>query len=154
KPVYTFKGAPGQVTGVAFSPDGDLLAACSAVADKEDGGARLWDLKAGQDVSGVLVKEHRKVACLAFTTDRQDRALGGPDGRLRLWDLTEGKEKETLAVAAHSTAVQALVRSPDGTRLATCCPDRTIRIWDAVTAEELLPRAGFGGGVLGLAVSP
>src|SRR5262249_23699625 len=44
--------------------------------------------------------------------------------------------------------------SPDGTRLATTSTDRTARIWDARTGQELLALRGHTGEVWSVAFSP
>jgi WD40 repeat protein len=44
--------------------------------------------------------------------------------------------------------------SPDGTRLATASLDRTAKVWDAASGEELLRLYGHTNRVLGIAFSP
>ena len=44
--------------------------------------------------------------------------------------------------------------SPDGTRIVTASVDKTARVWDAATANELAVLRGHEGGVTSAAFSP
>jgi WD40 repeat protein len=44
--------------------------------------------------------------------------------------------------------------SPDGKTLASASLDKTIKLWDDSTGEEVLTLRGHSGEVLGLAISP
>ena len=44
--------------------------------------------------------------------------------------------------------------SPDGKRLASASLDKTVKVWDATTGQEILTLKGHTGGVLGVAFSP
>jgi WD40 repeat protein len=60
---------------------------------------------------------------------------GSSDGRLQWWDIESGAclyDRE-----AHNGAVRALRRIPDGTKLASCGDDGTIKIWDQQNGDCL-----------------
>ncbi len=44
--------------------------------------------------------------------------------------------------------------SPDGQRLASAGHDRTVKVWDAGTGQEIRTLTGHAGGVLSVAFSP
>jgi WD40 repeat protein len=44
--------------------------------------------------------------------------------------------------------------SPDGKRLASACQDKTVRVWDAQTGQELLSLKGHTAKVNSVAYSP
>ncbi|GAB3981566.1 hypothetical protein GCM10029978_082850 [Actinoallomurus acanthiterrae] len=109
------------VVGMAFSPDGRILA-----AGGYDGRVRLWD-----------VVTHRLVASLPSLPGRVNGVAFSPDGRLLacaggdavlLWNALTRRPVTTLAPRAG--VVDAVAFSPDGRTLATGGDDATVRLWD------------------------
>src|SRR5262249_6979804 len=86
----TLKGHTGWVEGVAFIPDGGLLASCST-----DRTVKLWDVATGKELR--TVKGHRGgVEGVAFSPDGARLASASTDGTVKLWDVATGKELRTL----------------------------------------------------------
>jgi len=146
----TLTGHTDWVNGVAFSPDGHLLATASA-----DQAARLWDVASGAPVR-TLTGHTGAVLGVAFSPDGTLLATASHDNTAQLWDVASGAPVRTLR--GHTGAVLGVAFSPDGTLLATASRDKTTRLWDAaadapVRILRILLR-GHTGAVLGVAFSP
>jgi RNA polymerase sigma factor (sigma-70 family) len=79
---------------------------------------------------------------VAFSRDGKWIVSGGGDSRggyrdftASLWDAATGKEQQRFR--GHTGRIFAVAISADGKMVATGSEDRTIRLWDAATAQEL-----------------
>ena len=135
----------GPNHGIAFSPDGALLAVCSAhhveIIDARDG--RVLRLIRGH--AGT-------VADVAFSPDGTVIVTGSYDGTARTWEVATGRPLVTFA--GHDGAVYAVAFSPDGTRIATASRDETARVWDAASGAALVTITGHFEGAQDVAFSP
>jgi WD40 repeat protein len=87
KEVRRFDGAGRHVYRVAVSPDGKLIAAAMAEADRDEARVECWEVATGKRVR--VVTGHKGVNDLAFTPDGKHLVTAGPDGTARLWRLTD-----------------------------------------------------------------
>jgi len=76
------KAHVGGVHGVAFSPDGGILA--SGAYEAYDGTVCLWRMPDGTRLR-TLGGHSRKVSSVAFSPDGTLLAVGGWAGTVRLW---------------------------------------------------------------------
>jgi len=67
---------------LCFSPDGLLLASCSA-----DGTIRVWDAFRGH-LLALLRGQSGRAWSAAFSPDGKTLAAGSADGKLHLWDVS------------------------------------------------------------------
>ena len=139
-------GHTGVVHGVAFSPDGTLLATTSA-----DGTARIWDTATGQPRTTVIGPGGTLLG-VALSPDGTLLATASRDGTARIWDTATGQPRTTLT--GHTSWVNGVAFSPDGTLLATTSADGTARIWETATGQPRTALTGHTSAVTGVTFSP
>ena len=112
----------GQVTCVAFSPNGRKLASCGL-----DGAVKVLDL----DTDQVQTERHLDVWSLAFSPDGERLALACG----RLLKIVDSNGGQLRILHGHGAAIDTVVFSSDGKRLASSGRDNVIALWDVATGE-------------------
>ncbi len=135
----------GGILSVAFSPDGDLLAAGTATGE-----IRLWHATSGTSLQ--TVQRHTDwVRSVAFSPDGSTLASGSDDLTF-LWEVSSGTCLNTLQ--GHTGVVWSVAFSPDGKTLASGSSDRTLRLWNASSGQCLNTLQGHTEGLKSVAFSP
>ncbi len=81
-------------------------------------------------------------------------AAGNAEGVVTVWDFATGADAEPRRLRGHMSSVRSVGWSPDGTRLLTAGDDRTVRIWDTDTWDELLCLRDHASQVVCVSFSP
>jgi WD40 repeat protein len=140
----------GKFPTVVFSPDGRRLASKSI-----DGAVKVWDAARGREAFALQVPASKGLI-MAFSPDGSRLVGFGGDGRVRVWDAATGREILTLWRDARAVAGGGVAFSPDLTRQACSDPAAlgTVRMYEAITGEEVLALRGHTGQIRIVAFSP
>ena len=135
------RGQCQQQQGLAFSPDGNYLAA----------GGKVWNAQNGTEVMTLHSAEER-VRCVTFSPDGKSIASGDHNGTLKVWDVGTGKQLLTLH--GHEGRIMQIAFSPDGNQMISGGDDTTIKIWDTKTGAEMMTLRGHADIVVSVKFSP
>jgi WD40 repeat protein len=133
--VAILRGHAGHIAGLAFSPDGRILASGSG---PPDGTVKLWDLATLEEI-GSFAGSRSWMAPVAFSPDgkRLATGVGMPDYTIKIWDLASRREQATLS--RHSGQIAWIGFSPDGRTLASVShDDHTLKLWSLSSGTEVI----------------
>jgi WD40 repeat protein len=126
------------VQGLAFRPDGKVLATANARFDDKIGRCaemKLWEVSAGKLRS--TWKGHRDFpAGLAFSPDGKTLVSVGRSLERIHWNVATGKAERTLPGNSHSDMAHGLRFRADGKQVGVCEGRHTL-VWDAVSGKEV-----------------
>ncbi|MEU1292023.1 helix-turn-helix domain-containing protein [Streptomyces sp. NPDC005840] len=141
------------INGIAFSPDGRLLAIGT-------GRLQLWTVATGRPLGKALPAPGGAVTAVVFSPDGRTLAIAGTTGTVRLWNVADPTHPvpvgPTLTGPASGYA-QAIAFSPGGETLVTGNDDQTLRLWDVRDPAHPAPLpklSGFKSYVFSVAFSP
>lgn len=121
----------GQVSAIAFSGDGALLAVAGATAT-----IHLVEVSTWRVVRTLEGHRYQSVVeDMAFSPDGETLASASSDGTVKLWSVVTGEAIQTLR--GHPSGVTSVSFSPDGRLLASASSNGSLRVWNLATGETL-----------------
>jgi WD40 repeat protein len=133
--VRSYQGLKTPASGIAYSPDGTLLA-----AGADDHSVHVWNVASGQEV--VKLKAAGFLPHVAFSPDGKklvatELDVPGPQGGVAaVWDLPDGTLRYKVDIDDGYGQGQAAAFSPDGKLLATGGGDGVVKFWNAGTGKR------------------
>jgi WD40 repeat protein/serine/threonine protein kinase len=124
-----------DIASLAFSPDGELLAAGPSFSGTNTSIA-LFATRTGKPV-GQLTGHVSWVPDLAFTKDGKRLVSAGADQTLRIWDVA--KRQELASLRGHRSEIYKVALNGDGQTIVTGCKDGTLYVWDGAHLPRQSP---------------
>ncbi|KAH8926376.1 WD40 repeat-like protein [Atractiella rhizophila] len=134
-------GHTGWIHAVAYSPDGATITSSS-----EDQTIKTWDALTGQHLKTL---ESDSELLSTYATKDIPKPSDPPSQAPEV-----AVKPQPNALQGHSDFVRAVSFSPDGSKVATGSFDSTVRIWDAVTGDQLSILRGHTNFVRAVRFSP
>lgn len=162
--IRTFKGGYSNIIkgynsniiiSIAFSPDGNQI-----ISGSLNNTLKLWDVASGQEIR-IFTGHSKPVTSVAFSPDGKQALVGSNDATLKLWDVTSGREIRIFTGHSYlapsrvfSYILSSVTFSPDGKQILSGGADKTFKLWNAVTGQEIRTFKGHSEGVNSVAFSP
>jgi WD40 repeat protein len=108
------------VVALEFSPDGNLIAACSKQ------GLSILEADTGRELFR-FEGQFWWFTQINFSLNDKYLACGSPDSDLRIIDFNNGKVIETFS---HHNGIESVVLSNDGSKALSGCEDGSIQLWE------------------------
>jgi WD40 repeat protein len=123
-------GHRGEVTGLVFSPRGDLV-----VTAGDDHTARVWEAATGRQ--RLVLRHDFWVRAVAVSPDGKLVASSSLDDTVRLWDAGSGREIYRLPGHGRVGGHRAFRFSADGKTFTSWGDDQYLRVWSTANGKAL-----------------
>jgi WD40 repeat protein len=116
---------------------------------------KMWSLETGKEIYSF--KSHTDdVLSVAFSPDGKLLAssAGGNDKTIKILQLAENKVKTLTGHSDWFGGITSLAFSPDGKTLISGSQDKTIKLWNLETSQEIKTLSGHSDHICSVAYSP
>lgn len=142
-----FSEHQGEVTDIAFSPDG--ATALSGGLDKQ---AILWDVQSGAVLQRLAEDDLAPVTSVAYHPTATQALLGLEDASLLVWDLATGASSQRLQ--GHTSPIRAVAYGTDGRTALAGDADGGLIYWDLGAGTEIRRLERHETGISAVAINP
>lgn len=134
---------------IGIAPDGRRLIVGTAFK------VLVYDLAQPDKPLFEMGEAGKSVACLALTADGALLATGGSsfDGTIRLWNMAAGGVLRKT-IAAHTENIFDVAFNPAGALLASASRDKSLRVWDVASGDQVFQSMAHKDWVHAVAFSP
>lgn len=151
--ILTVHGHTTRISSVAFDKEGRFITS-KFMTESDHRIVKTWDSETGNCIS-ISTREEPEVSIYepTFSSDKRRSASWSARGII-VHNKDESGDTENLLLSDHSSLVYSFVFSPNGSLIASGSDDQTVKIWDAVTGDELSTLRGHTGAVYSVCFSP
>lgn len=160
---FTFKHVPEvslqrtdreyDISAVAYSPDGQTIAAVGGHYKNHTGTVYLWHVQ--KKKRKIIYEGPDYISAVAYSPDGKTIATGSWNRKIRVWHTVTGEELKAISTK-HKGGVESLAYSPDGNTIASAggFRDEIVQLWNAITGEHKAMLRGHTNTVTSVAYSP
>lgn len=125
----TFEPMNHRVRGVAWSPDGRLVASGS------NPDVILWDSVTGQRLT-ALSGHTDQIYSMMWSSANNQLASASADGTVRIWESKQGRAIQTLK-GSSGMSFFSVAWAPDGRKIVAGTQDGEVVIWNVATGKQI-----------------
>ncbi|TWT91883.1 protein kinase domain-containing protein [Neorhodopirellula pilleata] len=115
---------------LAFSPDHSIL-----LVGTEAGNVHLWDITKSE-LAGSTIRLANRISASAFFPNGDRFLVGSWDEKVRIYSLNHMSNQSPIELPQESLVTSVGV-NPAGTMYFTCVANGGIRLWDALTNQQI-----------------